>query len=475
MWRSILCFLGVIGAHANSATPNFNRDIASIIYQNCSNCHRPGEVAPFPLLTYEDVAKRAKQIAAITKARYMPPWKATEAYGHFLDERRLTDGQIAAIGEWAGHGAPEGDPSQKPAPPKFAEGWLAGEPDKVVRMPQPFTLPADGADEFRCFVIPLGAESEEYVQTVEFRPGNRRIVHHALFFLDNSGAARQKEITPGQGYSCVGGPGLPISGGLGGWAPGAPPSTLPPGVAHPIEKGADLIMQIHYHLDGKPEQDQSSLGLTFAKVPPSKGLVSLIIGNRRIDIPAGDDHYVVRASSVVPMDAEAIAITPHAHYLCKDMKVDAHLPDGGVQPMIWIKDWDFNWQGAYRYASPLKLPKGTRIEMQYTYDNSGANPHNPSNPPREVMFGEQTTNEMAFTFVTLTLASPAQVTGFRRAARAELVASLLEEGLDPSLSPQAASRLKALLTSFDKNHNGKIDPDERPALVEFLENFGRQP
>ena len=163
---------------------------------------------------------------------------------------------------------------------------------------------------------------------MEFRPGNRKIVHHAIFFLDTSGEARKRETVPGQGYSCVGGPGLDITGSLGGWAPGAQPSVARDGVAHTIKKGSDLVMQIHYHLDGKPEQDQSSLGLTFSKTPPTKGLTLFVLGNEKIDIPAGDAHYVVKASGVLPMDAEAIAIFPHAHYLCKDMKVDAHLPDG---------------------------------------------------------------------------------------------------------------------------------------------------
>lgn len=462
-------FAALAGTPKSTDVPTFNHDIAPIFYKNCSNCHRPGEVAPFALLTYQDAAKRAKQIAAITQARVMPPWKATPGYGDFLDARRLTDAQIELIRAWATHGAPEGDPAEKPVPPKFASGWLGGEPDQVIKMTEPYTIPAEGADQFRCFVIPLHADQDEYVKMVEFRAGNPRIVHHAILFLDTTGDARKRETVPGQGYSCVGGPGLDITGSLGGWAPGAQPAMAGPGIAHTIKKGADLVLQIHYHLDGKVEQDRSIVGLTFAKEPPTKGLTLFVLGNEKIDIPAGDGDYVVKASGTLPMDAEAVAIFPHAHYLCKDMKVDAHLPDGTVQPLIWIKDWDFNWQGAYRYASPVKLPKGTRIEMQYTYDNSAGNPHNPSDPPKEVKFGEQTTNEMAFAFVSLTLASPADVPVFRRGARAEFVASMLENGVDETaLGPERAARLKMLLNAFDRNHNGKIDPDERPAVVEFL-------
>jgi mono/diheme cytochrome c family protein len=466
----------LFGANTDKAgVPTFNKDIAPILYQNCSNCHRPGEVAPFALLSYQDAAKRAGQIAAVTQARVMPPWKATPGYGDFLDERRLTDQQIATIHEWATHGAPEGDLSLKPVPPKFPDGWLGGQPDQVFKMTQPYSVAAEGADVFRCFVIPLNATEDEYVKMVEFRPGNARIVHHAILFMDSRGEARKLETVPGQGYPCVGGPGLDITGALGGWAPGTQPAPAGPGVAHTVQKGSDVVLQIHYHLDGKVEQDQSMFGLTLAKEPPTKGLTLFVLGNQKIDIPAGDNHYVVKASGVLPMDVEAIAVFPHAHYLCKDMKVNAHLPDGTARSLIWIKDWDFNWQGAYRYASPMKLPQGTRLDMEYTYDNSAANPHNPSSPPREVKFGEQTTNEMAFAFVSITLESPDQVPDFRRGTRAEFVASMIENGVDEEgLGPQRAAQLKMLLNAFDKNHNGKIDPEERPALVEYLIQRGKQ-
>ena len=458
--------------NASAAAPTFNRDVAPILYKNCSSCHRPGEVAPFALLTYDDAAKRARQIAAVTQARFMPPWKAEPGYGHFLNERRLTDQQIATLRDWASNGAPEGDASQKPAPPKFSNGWQIGQPDQIVAMTQPYSLPAEGPDVFRCFVIPLKATQDEYVSQVEFRPGNRRVVHHAILFLDKTGQAHTREKVPGEGYSCVGGPGLAISGGLGGWAPGATPVEYREGVSQIIPKGAELVMQIHYHLSGKPEQDDSQVGIKFSKNPPVKGLALITVGNASIDIPAGEGHYVVKASATVPMDAEVLSVFPHAHYLCKDMKVDATLPDGTVVPLIWIKDWDFNWQGAYRYADPIKLPKGTEISMTYTYDNSAANPRNPSNPPAEVKFGEQTTNEMAFTFVQLTVDNPADAVEFQRDAEAQFLASILEGILEfDEIPARMKTQMKFLFNAFDKNKNGKIDPEERPALVEFLKKM----
>ena len=460
----------LIGADASSSpAPTFNRDVAPILYKNCSGCHRPGEVAPFSLLSYDDAAKRAKQLAAVTQSRYMPPWKAEPGYGKFMNERRLTAQQIATIKDWAEHGAPEGSPAEKPEPPKFTDGWQAGQPDQVATMTQPFSLPAEGADVFRCFVIPLDAKEDEYVNQVEFRPGNRKVVHHAILYLDANGRARKRETVPGQGYDCPGGPGLSISGGLGGWAPGATPARLRDGLAITVRKGADMVMQLHYHLSGKPETDRSSVGITFTKTPPVHGLTAMIIGNIGIDIAPGDGHYVIQASGTLPMDAEVIGIFPHGHYLCKDMKVDATLPDGAVEPLIWIKDWDFNWQGSYRYAIPVKLPKGTRIDMQYIYDNSAANPRNPNNPPKRVIYGEQTTNEMGFTFLQLTLDDPASVSDFQRDVSAQFIASMVEVDTDTGgLGRPQSAGLKYLRQMFDKNHDGRLDEDERRALIEYL-------
>jgi hypothetical protein len=459
---------GLFACAGFAATPTFNKDVAPILYQNCVSCHRPGEVAPFSLLTFEDAKKRAALIATVTRNRYMPPWKAEPGVGHFDDERRLTEEQIAILRDWSQAGAPEGDPRQAPKPPQFASGWLAGKPDAVIRMPQPFSAPPDGRDVFQCFVVPLGFDADRYVKTVEFHPGNKAIVHHALFFLDNTGAARKMDAaTPEPGYPCFGGPGVAPSGGLGGWAPGATPSPLPAGVAHPVEKGSDLVVQIHYHPSGKPETDQSSLGLTFTE-RPEKGLANLLVGPRRIDLPPGEITAVTDWAPV-PQDVELIGITPHAHWLAKEMKVDARLPDGKIEPLIWIRDWDFNWQGQYRYSAPLRLPKGTRIEMRYTYDNTAQNPRNPSNPPKRVRFGEQTTDEMAFVFLQMALASPDDVRGFRRAALLSRIEQMLESGDDFSgLPARQAEMLRMGVAMFDRNHDGKLDPEERAALLQFI-------
>jgi thiol-disulfide isomerase/thioredoxin len=415
-------------------TPTFNKDIAPILYRHCATCHRPGEVAPFSLLTYDDAAKRAALVAAVTQKRIMPPWKPEPGYGLFANERRLSDEQIAVIRDWANGGAPEGDPRDKPAAPAFTDGWESGQPDRVLTMARKFELAADGPDQYRCFVLPLDLDHDVYVSGLEFRPGNRRVVHHALFYLDAMGAARKlAAASPDGSYSCFGSPKFLPAGLLGGWAPGASPPPDAPSLSQPIHKGTDVVVQIHYHPSGKPEQDQSSLGLRLSG-PPTKGRTSILLVSRRIDIPAGDSHYVVKAAITIPQDVDLFGITPHAHYLAKDMRINAILPYGATQPLIWIKDWDFNWQGQYRYQQPVHLPEGTRLEMEYVYDNSEGNPHNPSHPPVRVTWGEETRDEMALAFLGVVLPSPADVPAFRQAMRRQYFQSLLGEG-SPRATP----------------------------------------
>jgi hypothetical protein len=408
-----ILLLAAAAASAFAATPTYNHDIAPILYQNCAGCHRPGEVAPFSLLTYPDTAKRAALIATVTKARVMPPWKAEPGYGDFKDARRLTDGQIALIQQWAANGAPEGDPGEKPTPPRFTDGWQLGKPDQVVTIPAKFSVPADGPDVYRCFVIPLHLDHDVYMTALEFRAGSRRTVHHALVFSDPLQQGRKKAAgSPDGGYTCFGGPGI-LAGLVGGWAPGITPRKPIPGYAVTLRKGTDLVLQIHYHPSGAPAEDQSSLGI-FLGDPPKLGRSLVLLGTQDIDIPPGDSHYVIKASRTLPADASLIGITPHAHYLCKDMKVNAYLPDGSVKPLIWIKNWDFNWQSAYTYAEPVQLPKGTRVELEYTYDNSETNPRNPAHPPVRVHYGEQTTDEMGLAFLTFAFPTQAEANAFRR-------------------------------------------------------------
>src|SRR5258708_2535940 len=379
----------------------FTEHIAPIVFNNCTSCHRPGEAAPFALMSYQDVKKRGALIAAVTKSRFMPPWHAEPGYGDFIDVHRLTAQQIASIQQWVDAGMPEGDPAKRPALPKFTEGWQLGKPDMILTMTQPFDVPASGADIYRNFTIPMDLPEGKWVKAVEFRPSARKVVHHSLFFLDTTGESRKHDGEDGKvGYN--GGldrTRFAKSGRLRGWAVGANPHILPNGLALPLLKGSDFVLQIHFHLSGKAEKEQSTIGLYFADKAPERMLTGIqvpaVFGvGMGLDIPAGEKAYTIKDSFTTPVDVEGLAVGGHAHYLAKDMQAVATLPDGSKQWLLWIKDWDFSWQDQYQYKKPMPLPKGTRIDVAITYDNSAENPRNPSHPPKRVKWGEQSFDEM---------------------------------------------------------------------------------
>jgi peroxiredoxin len=406
------CLFEDVKPSGGASAATFTRDVAPILQANCVRCHRDGEVAPFPLVSYADAAKRARQIARVTASRFMPPWKPEPDFGHFLDERRLTDRELAILSDWARSGASKGDPADLPPPQEFTDGWQIGEPDLIVKMPEPFEIPADGRDIFRNFVMPSGADEDKLVAAVEFRPGNRRVVHHSIFYLDTSGAARKKDAAdPGPGYGSFGGPGFVPSGSIGGWAPGGTPQVMRDGVGRPLQKHCDVVVQIHYHPTGKPEVDQSSVGIHFIKpeVKSPKAAVAIMVVDRRLYIPAGEPDYRISGSYTLPHDVTFVGITPHMHLLGREMKVTATLPNGTLQPMIWIKDWNFNWQDQYQFAHPLRLPKGTRLDVSARYDNSDKNPVNPNSPPKNVTWGEQTPDEMFICFFLVSTDEPQQL------------------------------------------------------------------
>jgi hypothetical protein len=375
----------------------FSKHIAGILWKNCASCHRPGEIGPFSLLEYADASKRAAFIAEVTASRRMPPWQAEPNFGKFRDERRLTDREIEMLSQWAQNEAPEGDASELPKPPEFSEGWQLGKPDLELKMAKPFAVPADGPDIYRCFVIPIPLEKDMMVRAVEFRPGNHSLVHHAIMFLDASGAGRRKDAQDEeQGFESFGGPGIQPTGGLGGWAPGAMPRELPDGIVKYLKKGSDLVLQIHYHPNGKPQEDQSVVGVYFSEKPTKKIVTGIAVAQPGLEIPAGVARHEIKAQShPIPTEVQVLGITPHMHNLGREMKVTATQPDSEEEiPLIWIKNWDFNWQGQYQFEKPVRLPKGSVIKVLSIYDNSAENPKNPNNPPQDVKWGEQTSDEM---------------------------------------------------------------------------------
>jgi Flp pilus assembly protein TadD len=394
-------FAGVASVEAAERPLTFNRDVAPIIFQNCTPCHRPGEAAPFALLGYDDVKQRAKQIVTTTEHRFMPPWKPDPEFRHFEGERWLDPDDIDTLREWVDSGAVEGDPRDRPDPPRFPDGWQLGKPDLVLTMREFFTIPAEGKDLFRNFVLPVPYNERKYVQAIEFRPGNGKVVHHARILLDETGDLRQRDLDdPGPGFEGMDAPGAHFpEGHFLGWAPGKMPRRED--VAWPLPARTDLIVQMHLKPTGRPETVKASIGLYFANKPPSIHPVLLRFGSKTIDIPAGDSGYVVTDSYTLPVPARALSIYPHAHYLAREMTVVAEMPDGGTERLLRISDWDFNWQDEYEYIEPVVLPKGARLVMRYVYDNSPDNPRNPSSPPRRVLTGPGSNDEMGELLIQL--------------------------------------------------------------------------
>ena len=381
----------------------FNKDIAPIVFSNCTGCHRPGEVAPFSLMNYQDVKKRATQIAAVTQSAYMPPWSAA-SHGEFQNERVLSADQKALFKQWTDEGAKEGKKSDLPKLPNYTPGWQLGEPDAIFEPKESYSLNAEGEDVFRCFVIPTAFADDRYVAAMEVRPSNRAVVHHVIAYLDGShkNRSREGESKDGQiGFN--GGPGLGTDGWLGAWAPGYVPRPTPDGVGTFLPKGVDIVMQVHYHKNGKAEKDKTRIGIYFCKKPVDKKLRLLPI-YAPLNIPAGAEDYVTNSIQMpVPTNATVLSVAPHMHLLGKKMNVYATFPDGTKKTLVDVPNYDYNWQTAYTYLQPVKIPKGSRVGLVAHYNNSTSNAKNPNSPPKPVGWGEQTTDEMCIGFVSYTI------------------------------------------------------------------------
>ncbi len=426
---TIGCFFEAWNANPGVQKVTFTRDIAPILNANCVQCHRTGEIGPFPLTSFEDAAKHAKQMARVTDDRLMPPWKAEPGFGHFMDERRLSEREVALLSAWSKTGTPQGDPADLPAPVVFSSAWTLGEPDAVLEPAKPFTVPASGRDEYRVFSLPIDIPEDKYVVGYQFKAGSPTVVHHALIYLDDAHKARKlaEASTDGlPGYSHFGGIGFRPSNEIGGWAPGVSPYFLPDGIGRSMHKGTDVIVQVHYHPDGKEHQDTSKLALYFAKKPIEKVTHSFMLANDKIDIPAGESHYVRTARiGPIPANVTLLGVTPHMHLVGKQMKVTATKPDGTVVPLVNITDWDFRWQDQYRFVDAIKLPKGTVVNLETVYDNSAKNLDNPSTPPKRVTYGEQTMDEMCICFLQYTVDGTTVKTTVGTAGRGGMLRRLL--------------------------------------------------
>lgn len=382
------------------ARVTFDRDVAPIIFHNCAQCHHPGEAGPFPLLTYADVKSHARQTALVTRDRIMPPWLPEPEELKFADELRLSNEEIATLQAWVDQGELEGNPADLPARPVFATGWQLGKPDLILQAAKPYRLPAGGTDTYWNFVFRTPVHRSRWLKAIEIRPGDKRLVHHANVLVDREQNGRRLEKEPGAGF---GGMELIIESETFDpdshflfWKPGSPPYVEPDGMALRLDKDTDLILNTHLQPSGKPELIQPTLGLYFTDKPATRHPILLQLDNdRMLNIPPGAKNFLVSDDFTLPVDAEVLAIYPHAHYLGKDLLAFATLPNGTRETLIHIQHWDLNWQAVYRYAQPVALPKGTIISMRFTYDNSADNIRNPNQPPKRVMAGNRASDEMA--------------------------------------------------------------------------------
>jgi hypothetical protein len=411
-----IILLGILGLPAASGQPTYTREVSRILQAKCQQCHRPNDIAPMELSTYEQAVDWAQDIKRVVNEGLMPPWKPVEGHGKFRDSFGLTAQEKQDLLAWIDGGTPQGEMTDMPEPLPVRGEWYLGEPHRMLQMPEAYT-PQRGKDIYRCFVMDPKLTEDQFVSAMDLLPGNRKSVHHVTVYLDSTGKAEKLDAAdPEPGYSCLGGPGTfdaqsasqnslaALSQMLGTWTPGSRPALLPEGVGMFLSKDAKIVMQVHYYSAISSEADQTRLGLYFTPKRAERILLFLPLTQRRIAIPPDDPAAKVVATFTFPplMDAKIISVLPHAHLLATDFKVEALRPDGSTESLIWIDKWDFNWQNSYTYERELPVAAGTRLTGTCTYNNTTSNPRNPSNPTRLVTWGENTEDEMCVTFVGLT-------------------------------------------------------------------------
>ncbi len=466
-------------APAAEDAPTWSRDIAPLFQEKCVSCHRAGGGAPFSLVDYNGARRRARTIVELVERRQMPPWHAVGGDIPLLDDRRLTDAEMALVAAWVEAGRPEGDPSEAPEPRVFPDEWHLGEPDLVIEMEEAYDLPADGPDIYRHFVIRTGLTEEKYLRAIEFRPGAPSVVHHALIYVDSTGRARRMdEADPVPGFTE-----MPIGEGTGrqiaGWVPGATPRPLPEGLAHRLEPGCEIVIQTHFHLSGKPESERSRIALYFGDEPPQRPFTSIQLppafgAFAGIDLAPGEDHAEVRDSFELPVAVTAFGLQPHAHYRGKALRLTAALPEGDEIVLLNIPEWDMKWQEEYRFAEPVHLPAGTRLESRVAWDNSAASAQNPIVPPVRVRWGLQSFDEMGSIDLFVYTEGPRKkaetaMKDLRSAYRDHLVWRAGSHVLGPDKLAVFGELRERALARFDTDGDGYLDATERAAARAVLQ------
>ena len=419
---------GLAAAAGSNGPANYNRDVLPVLQKNCQSCHRPGEVAPMSFMTYQDTRPWAKAIKAAVLSKQMPPWYADPQFGHFLNDRRLSEADVKALVSWADGGAPEGDAKDKPAPVQFTAGWNI-KPDAVFGMPNPFEVPAKGILEYQYVVVPTHFDKDMWVTAAEVRPGNRSVMHHVIVYVRPPGSVFLKEAQPGIPYVPVqyerdengaairrvpppgaqaANPGRPRTDPMAGvelltaFVPGLQEQRFDTvaNAAKLVPAGSDLIFQLHYTANGKAAVDQTRVGLQYASTPPKYRFLTSNATQRDFEIPAGDPNYESHSMVTLNTPAQLVWLMPHMHLRGKDFLFQAVYPTGETETLLSVPKYSFNWQLGYEEAKPLMLPKGTRIECTAHHDNSANNPNNP-NPKVAVRWGDQSWEEMMMGFFSV--------------------------------------------------------------------------
>jgi len=397
---------------AYSGNITFDKDVLPILQKNCQVCHRPGEIGPASFLSYESTRPWAKAIKTAVLAGKMPPWFADPKYGHFANDRRLTEAEIRTIAAWVDGGALEGEAKDKPAPVAWTDGWNI-KPDVVISMPKPYRVPAKGTVLYTYFVVPSGFTKDTWVMDAEVRPGNRAVVHHASVHVRPPGSQWMKDAKYGEAYIPPGSngeaaPPAPVDPNVSvanewllGYVPGTQTQTYfdrERKAAKLIPAGSDIVFEMHYTANGTEAMDQTKVGFVLAKETPQKRLLTVPVFDDTFVIPPGDANHEAHALAKFNQPVELIYSQPHMHLRGKDMAIHLEYPTGETETLVSVPHYDFGWQIIYFEQKPLHLPKGTRVELTAHWDNSAANKFNPD-PAKSIRWGEQSWDEMIFAWV----------------------------------------------------------------------------
>jgi hypothetical protein len=409
---------GQYAPRPTAGVPTFTKDVAPILYKNCTSCHRPGEIAPMSLLTYEDARPYAKSIRDEISDGNMPPWQANAPHGTFLNERKLTDAEKETLIKWATNGAPKGDPKDLPAAPTYTEGWSQGKPDAIFQMEESYKLPADGVIQYEHFYLPTDFKEVKWVKSIEVRPGNPAVVHHVLVYYSAAPDLQRTPVlqpnpeqsrtpqarVPGVRLTAPR-QGLPPRRIMATYAPGTNAQIAPDGTAFRLEPGGTIVLQMHYTTNGEAASDRTRVGLVFSKEShPREVRVSQFI-NGAFTLPAGAADVAVDSEVGILQDTTVWGLFPHTHLRGKRWLYVAELPDGTKKTILDVPKYDFNWQTYYMFKEPLQLPKGSKIKATAWYDNSAGNKSNPD-PKVDVKWGEQTWEEMQYTGILFSPVAP---------------------------------------------------------------------